>query len=717
MFVSVQPTKAASAIVSGSVALVGNPNAGKTSLFNRLTGAHQKVANYPGVTVERVTGFLNFGSRKVECIDVPGIYSLKALSVDEQVAVEAISTTERPDLVVFVLDSNAMERGLFLLSQVQELGLRCIVAVTMVDELEKSGLHLELGELARLLDLPVFRVEGHTGLGTDKLLGAIDNALDDRSMGIKKPNQSLLDVYVPWLSDRMNRAGLGISRDGVLLALRGGLASLNDRLSLNPDISQSLDEAACHLAGEPLKSNQARYDWSRLVHEAIQKEPEKAKYRVADRIDRVLTHRLWGLLVFVLVMYVVFQSIYTAAAPIMDGISWVFDRFGSWVGSVLSGQELVRSLVVDGLIAGVGGVIVFLPQILLLFFFIATLEGTGYLARAAFLMDKLLGWCGLNGRAFIPLLSSFACAVPGIMAARVMPDQRSRLATILVAPLMSCSARLPVYVLLIGAIIEPRYGPIWAGISLFAMHFVGLVVAIPVVLILNRKSKKAKRLPFYMELPPYRWPRWNDVLLTMLTRAQVFLRTAGTIIVVMSLVIWASLSFPRSPEADAQYQVEYSRLSEQRKTSITEENFVAGRQIEDSFLGRFGRTIEPAFKPAGFDWRISTAILAAFPAREVVVPSLGIIFDLGGDVDEESKDLRKAITSSTWPDGSPLFTTGTTLGLLAFFALCCQCTATLATVKRETNSWKWPTFMFVYMTGLAYLVAVVIHQLEFLISR
>jgi ferrous iron transport protein B len=322
-------------------------------------------------------------------------------------------------------------------------------------------------------------------------------------------------------------------------------------------------------------------------------------------------------------------------------------------------------------------------------------------------MDRLLGWCGLNGRAFIPLLSSFACAIPGIMAARVMPDPKSRLATILVAPLMSCSARLPVYILLIGAFIEPQFGPAWAGFTLFAMHFLGLAVAVPVVLVLNKGIIKGRRLPFLLELPPYQWPRWRDVLLAMYFRGKVFLTTAGTIIFVMSIVIWVLSSFPRSDTQTAQYTADHAREA----PNVALEGYVQQRQLADSYLGRFGRTIEPVFIPAGFDWRITTGILCAFPAREVVVPSMGIIFAVGSEADEESVDLRKALAQATWPDGRKLMTPWNAIGLMVFFALCAQCTSTLATVKRETNSWRWPLFMFVYMSGLAYLGAVLLHQI------
>ncbi len=642
------------------VALVGNPNAGKTSLFNAITGGSQKVGNYPGVTVERVTGTVPLGNfRQVEFVDIPGLYSIVAVSEDERVAVEALGTDspDAPDMLVVVMDVTNLERSLYLYSQLADLGWPTVIAVTMTDTAARHGQLVDLEALETATGVPVLAVVAHRNTGLDQLSEAIEDML-----------------MRPVVCEPIGRA-------------QGSVVEL---------------------------STEERYEWSSGVRAAVVTEPSRRRVSNTERIDMILTHRVFGLVIFVGLMYVMFQSIYTFASPIMDGIGWVFAQLGRIAGAPLQGIPWLQSLVVDGIIAGVGAVLGFLPQILILFFFIAALEGTGYMARAAFLMDKLLGWCGLNGRAFIPLLSSFACAIPGIMAARVMPDSRSRLATILVAPLMSCSARLPVYVVLIGAFIEPHFGPAWAGFALFAMHFVGLVVAIPVIFILNRRILRGKRLPFIMELPRYQWPKWRDVGVTMVQRGRSFVETAGKIIVVMSVLIWALLYFPRDASAEKRYAQEFRSMPVAMQRDMTEANFVQERMTENSFLGQFGRFIEPVFKPAGFDWRISTAILCAFPAREVVVSSMGILFSLGSDA--EDHDLQSALKVARWPDGRPLFTPWTAVGLMFFFALCCQCMATLATVRRETNSWRWPAFMFVYMTGLAYLSAVAIHRIALAIG-
>lgn len=663
---------ASAAPISSRIAVVGNPNAGKTTIFNALTGARQKVANYPGVTVERISGILTLGDLRHELIDVPGLYSLRAVSEDERVAAAVIlgepEFGEPPVLQICVLDASNLERNLYLYAQIAELGIPTIVALTMVDRLEASGRHIDTAALSEILGTDVVSIVGHKERGMEDLKQAVERAL--KHPPAPKP-QSMPD------------------------------APLFDRDS--PRERESAQAAADRV---PL-----RYRWSAAVTKRVISEHSgKRRLTPTDYIDRVLTHRVFGFAIFGAVMYLVFQSIYTFAQPLMNGIKFVFDHLTGAISPRLSGAPIVQSLVCDGLLSGLSAMLQFLPQILILFFFIAVLEGTGYLARAAFLMDRLLGWCGLNGRAFIPLLSSFACAIPGIMAARVMPDARSRLATILVAPLMSCSARLPVYIMLIGAFIEPRFGPFWAGFTLFALHLLGLLIAIPIVWILNRTIIKGHRLPFVLELPPYQFPKWKDIWLAMYFRARVFVTVAGTTIVMTAIVIWTLSYFPRSAGQAEQYRTEYTTSHPSAQASAVE-HYVDQRQLTNSYLARFGRTIEPAFAPAGFDWRITTAVLAAFPARENVVPALGIIFSLGHDVEGNTPDMRSALRDEKRPDGKPLLTPYSAVGLMIFFALCCQCMSTLATTKRETNSWKWPLFMFSYMTGLAYLGAVAANQI------
>lgn len=699
------------------IALVGNPNAGKTSLFNALTGSRQKIGNYPGVTVEKITGSLSLDGVQHELLDVPGLYSLTAISTDEEVAIDALlESGQAPDLVIYVLDASNLERNLFLFSQLAETDLNVIVALTLTDVVKREQGEIDLAALSSHLGCEVIPVVAYKETGIAQLKDAMVRALAD-------PRELELDVGFPQIVlesadrvvDQMNRWGVDLKRKDARCVLLDEHCTTGDRFREIPELWNVVEEERAKIFGHTVQAKtvdaQSRYAWaSKVKRDSYIGPTVPRKFTKSDRIDAVLTHRFFGLVFFLLLMYGVFQSIYTLAAPFMDMIDGGKTAFADFVSPMLAGAPAVQSLVVDGIIEGIGSVIIFLPQIMILFLFIAILEGTGYLARAAFLMDRLLGWCGLNGRAFIPLLSSFACAIPGVMAARVMPDQRSRLMTVLVAPLMSCSARLPVYMLLIGAVIEPRYGPIWAGFSLFLMHFIGLAVAIPVVLVLNKGIFKGKRLPFMMELPKYQWPRWKDVLLTVVSRAKVFLVTAGTIIFAMTVIIWALLYFPRGDEKA--YSAEW--VAQGKVTQGAEfEHYLEMRQREDSILGRFGRTIEPVFKPAGFDWRLTTAILAAFPAREVVVPAMGILFGSGSDIEGEEQEasLMNSINSAKWPDGRPLMTPWTAASLMVFFALCCQCMATLAAIKRETNSWKWAAFAFGYMTALAYVLSIAVYQI------
>ncbi len=530
------------------VAVVGNPNAGKTTLFNALTGSRQKVGNYPGVTVERVSCDLRLDSGLIEATDVPGLYSLAAVSEDERVAVETIegrNGARRPDLLLCVIDATNLERNLYLFTQLAEAGHPTLVALTMTDRLQASGRSVDLAKLSNLLGVDVVAVGGYKPHSLRELKEAIDRNLENpRIPSFELALPDAIETRVASLRERLARAGADLPKSEVRRALLQPASEAETGLRDLPGVPEAFEEAREYLKREgvlkPTLEVAPRYQWAGMVQKAvIQESDAKRRRSTTDRIDAFLTHRVFGLMTFVGIMYLVFQSIYTFAQPLMAGIEWGFTQIADAVGPRLESVPMLQSLVVDGLIGGVGGMLVFLPQILILFFFIAVLEGSGYLARAAFLMDRLLGWCGLNGRAFIPLLSSFACAIPGIMAARVMPDPKSRLATILVAPLMSCSARLPVYLLLIGAFIQPKFGAFWAGFALFAMHFLGLLVAIPIAWILNRTVIKGRRLPFLLELPPYQWPRGRDVWLAMLLRGRIFVRTASAIIVFMSIAIWA----------------------------------------------------------------------------------------------------------------------------------------------------------------------------------
>jgi ferrous iron transport protein B len=487
-----------------------------------------------------------------------------------------------------------------------------------------------------------------------------------------------------------------------------------------------LREAGCRI---PAVEAKVRYAWARELLDGVATRPQHRVETSSDKLDRIFTHRIIGLLIFAAVMFVVFQAIYSWAGPFMDQIEAAQGAVAAGIAHVLAPGAL-RSLLVDGVIAGVGGVIVFLPQILILFLFIAILEDCGYMARAAFLMDKLMTKVGLNGKSFVPLMSSFACAIPGIMATRTIENRRDRMVTILVAPLMSCSARLPVYILLISVFIpSTKYFGGWVGLHglvLFAMSSLGLLVAIPVAWLLKKTWFKGETPPFVMELPTYKWPSPRIVFHRVYDRAKSFITRAGTLIFATTIVVWAAGYFPGNHnELDRiTAQIEQLEAAADPADPLASEidplrirrNELSGQLIASSILGRVGHAIEPAVRPLGWDWKIGVGAIASFPAREVIIATLGTIYSLGGDVNEEDAGLKSAMLESKWPDGRPVYSIPVALSIMVFFALCAQCAATLMVIRRETNSWRWPVFSFVYMTTLAYVGALITYQVGMLFT-
>lgn len=715
------------AVTTRRVAVIGNPNTGKTTLFNSLTGLSQKVGNYPGVTVEKKVGRMADG---IELVDLPGTYSLAAFSPDEMVAVDVLLGERRGEAdvaaAVVVVDAGNLPRNLFLVTQVMETGVPVVVALNMVDSAESEGVTVDAAGLARELRLPVVTTIASRRKGVDELRAAVEGAIDAPAPEPRWTWPSEIEAEVdplatetgvrPFLVRRaiLDAGGAAEVRlveragDGVLARLSEARDRIRDATGVTPAALEA----------------QMRYGWIGRATERLVTRREVAR-SVTDRLDRYLTHRLFGSLAFVIVMGAVFMSIFQWAGPFMDLIGGAFDGLGALVTQAFAGTSLaggvLESLIVDGVIAGVGGVLVFLPQIVFLFLFIAVLEDCGYLSRAAFLMDRLLRFCGLSGHSFIPLLSSFACAVPGVMSTRTIGDRRDRLVTILVAPLMSCSARIPVYALLIAAFVPRRivagFLPL-QGTIFTAMYFVGILVAIPMAILLKKTLLRGPTHPFVMELPPYRWPAGRSVILRVYQRAKSFILRAGTVIFAFAIVVWALGTFPRddavlaradAARAEAQAGLAGTALDARLAAIDAHES---SELLERSALGRMGRAIEPAVRPLGWDWRIGMAAIASFPAREIVVSTLGVIFDLGakrGGADEEA-GLARAIRSAKRPDGTKLFTLPVALSLMVFFALCAQCMATLATIRRETNSWRWPIFTFAYMTALAWIGALVTYQ-------
>ena len=644
------------------IALAGNPNAGKTTLFNALTGLSQKVANYPGVTVERKEGAWHVGEEPARLIDLPGLYSLDATSIDEHIASDVlrgeVPGLSRPDAVIAVVDSTNLERNLYLVTQLFEYGIPVVVALTMIDVFEKQQHSIEIQKLSESLGVPVIAVNAADNRGIEELSTAVSDAISST----QKP-----------------------------------------RLRLNGDGENARIFARYNFISNALQES--------VVHNDL------AAHGVSEKIDRILTHKFFGLLILVAILLVVFQTIFTWATVPMDLLEQGFGAIGDAARSALP-EGILADLIVDGIIAGVGGVLVFLPQILLLFLFISILEDTGYMARAAFLMDKLMSRVGLHGKAFLPLMSSFACAIPGIMATRTIENQRDRFATIMIAPFMSCSARLPVYTLMIAAFFAGQtvLGSISLGaVLMLAMYALGIVVALIVAFILKRTALKSPPPPFIMELPPYRMPNIRTVFQNMLTRAWLFVKRAGTVILAISIILWALMYFPRSEPVTVEPALTQSQAASDPNTGrpgdpAVEIPLPEGDQLRNSYAGKLGHAIEPVIQPLGFDWKIGVALIASFAAREVLVSTLSIIYNVGKDETEESPTLISAIREAKNDRGETVWTPLTALTLMVFFVLAIQCMSTVAVVRRETNSWPWTLFMVGYMTGIAYFAAFLTYQ-------
>ncbi|MGK0239078.1 MAG: ferrous iron transport protein B [Candidatus Pelagisphaera sp.] len=721
------------------VALIGNPNTGKSTLFNCLTGMRQKVGNYPGVTVQKKTGTALIGSEKVEIHDLPGTYSLAAASPDERVVVDAlrgeVENLERPDLALCIVDATNLQRNLFLAYQIGQLGLPMVLALNYWDSAKKRQIEVDVEELKKRLGIPIVPISASRAEGVAELKIAIAEALEESPLLLTPIwPETVIDAVedareaLPQNCDeRMDDASImrGIFEGDDQIFIRAGASEGEARDALEHS-KKALFKGGLNPA------NAEAVLLFRHIKEIVEPCINTSQSRRADgseSIDGLLTHRWWGLLAFLALMYLVFQSVYSWAGPFMDLIEGGKGVVQEALSNTLSPWPMLESLVTDGIIEGVGAVVIFLPQILILFFFITLLEDTGYMSRAAFLMDKLFSWCGLSGKSFVPLLSSYACAIPGVMATRTIQDPKARLVTILVAPFMSCSARLPVYVLLIGAFIEPKYGAGIAGATLFGMHFVGLIVAMPFAYLMNRFVLKTPPQPFLLELPNYQIPKVRDVLIRMYNQGKEFVVNAGTVIFAITIVIWAMLYFPRpesvaleaqgvfleSLAAENGWSIAESRVQLDASEDLQEvlDHQVSSAYIEQSFMGRIGKTVQPVFAGAGFDWKITVGVIASFPAREVLISTLGIIYSLGGDVDEEAGDLRDTMASQTWSvgpqAGMPIFTIPVVIAIMVFFALCQQCGATLAIIAQET-SWKWACVSFGFMTLLAWLASILINQ-------
>jgi ferrous iron transport protein B len=685
---------------------VGNPNTGKTSVFNALTGLRQKVGNYPGVTVEKKTGLLiSPEGHQVEIVDLPGIYSLTPQSLDEAIAVQALTKDNEIDLCIVVVDASNLNRNLYLVSQMMELNVPIILALNMMDVAKARGMEIDVAQLSEALGVPVLPVIGSKREGISHLRRWMFEALRNKNAKqtsipgwLAQPEVSaFLEPFLRELKQieayrDPQTAALKLMQMYRLSRLEQWLPRGSNGHTEHPLLVKLRPQIAEHMNALQALEAKWRYRWvDKLCSKVLCHLPSKNR-TFSDRLDAVLTHRIFGPVIFLLLFAIMFQSIFTWAEipmnAIENGVAW----FGDQVAKLLPDGTL-QSLVVDGAIGGVGAILVFLPQILFLFFFLSLLEDSGYMTRVAFMMDRFMRVLGLSGRSIIPLLSSFACAIPGIMATRTIRNWQERLITIMIAPLMSCSARLPVYTLMIGAFIpNKRIAGVFslAGLTLLAMYLLGIVMAVAAAWVFKKFLIKGRSpASFIMELPPYRLPSIRWTLLQMWERAKVFVTDAGKIILAMSLVLWFLSSYPKPAEG-----VEMT----------------AAEQIRQSYAGQIGQMIEPVIKPLGFDWKLGVGLITSFAAREVLVSTLATIYNVG-EADENSVNLREALRSEVDPEtGKPRYTPLVAISLMVFFVLACQCMSTVAIVKRETNSWRWPIIMIFYMTSLAYLCSLFVYQ-------
>jgi len=675
-----------------TVALAGNPNSGKTTIFNALTGAHQHVGNYPGVTVEKKKGVRNYKGYAIRFVDLPGTYSLTAYSIEEVVARNFI-IDEKPDVVIDIIDASNLERNLYLATQILEMNVPLVLAFNMSDVAEQRGIIFDNDQLSKFFHAPIVPTVGNKGKGLDKLLEAIIDIIKET-----RPDTGNILNYGREIEQEIAKIEKLVSNGSHLVEKYGSRWLALKLLEQDKDIldkghnenvidavAKSVEHLTKIFGDEPeIVIADRRYGFISGACEESVKSSVESRHTRSDIADKVILNRALGLPIFAGLMYLVFKLTFWAGDPMMG---WI-ENFFEWLAGVITGfwpvetESVLQSLLVDGIIGGVGGVIVFLPNILLLFLAIAILEDSGYMARAAFIMDRIMHKIGLHGKSFIPMLIGFGCSIPAIMGTRVLENRQSRLTTIMVIPLMSCGARLPIYALIIPAFFAPK----WHGLMLWSIYVIGIVLAIICAKLLRHTLFKGETVPFVMELPPYRIPTLRGILTHMWERSWLYLKKAGTIILAISILLWAATSYPKPDET------ELAGLDEQQ---------VQETGLTHSIAGTIGKALEPAIKPLGFDYRIGTALIGALAAKEVFVAQMGIVYSIG-EADEESETLRSKLQDNY----SPL----QGFCIMLFCLISAPCVATLAVCKRETGSWGWAFFQFFGLTALAYVITLIVYQ-------
>ena len=696
------------------VALVGNPNTGKSTLFNRLTGLNQKIGNFPGITVDKKTGYMKLADGKaVEIIDLPGTYSLYPKSADESIVFQVLadkSNKSFPDVVVLIADASNLKRNLLLYSQVADLGIPMVLALNMIDLSEKQGIEIDLDKLANKLGIQVVSISARNNIGIDKLKQAIANT--------NKVATQFQDVDVNVLApEAINAIKTKLNSDNDYYALQ----VLHQHEYLNFFTEKEQEEIEAIEVSNNFESSKiqaaetiARYKYLGTILSGVVSDNGAAKkFTLSDKLDAVLTHKVWGFAVFLLILFVIFNAIFAWSTYPMDLIEAGFG-FITELGHQYLPAGMLTDLVLDGVVAGLGGIFVFIPQIAILFAFISILEDTGYMARVTFMMDKVMSKVGLNGKSVVPMIGGLACAVPSIMAARNIENWKDRMITIMVTPLVSCSARLPVYILIISLIVPPDhvFGIFnLQGLALMIMYLVGIIAAVLVAWVMKLIIKTKERSYFIMELPVYRMPRWKNVLYTMYEKSKTFVFEAGKVIIAISIILWVMASFgPRNrfENIDKKYA---SALADTTKNTDHISTLLATEKLENSYVGILGHWIEPGIRPLGYDWKIGIGLITSFAAREAFVGTMATIYSVDGG-DEDTTTIRERMAASmNSRTGLPVYSFATGISLMLFYAFAMQCMSTVAIVYRETKGWKWPVIQLVYMTAMAYFAALIAYQL------
>ncbi|MEO5966837.1 MAG: ferrous iron transport protein B [Ferruginibacter sp.] len=698
-----------------NIALVGNPNSGKSSLFNVLTGLNQKVGNFPGVTIDKKSGSSVISPEiTANIIDLPGTYSLYPKRSDEWVSYKVLMHEDAlvPDMIVLVADASNLKRNLLFCSQIIDLKIPVVVALTMADLAKKKGTQIDISGLERETGVPVVVINPRNNKGITALkrnieiiIGNLDAASPRDFIALSPQNEIAVKQVKEIKPELSNYAAIHFLIN-------------HEHFNLPADIQSKIELIEVENNFNPTKTQaeeiMARYVKIKHIMQQTVVEADPLQRKIFnEKLDSILLHRTWGYIILLSVLFLLFQSVFWFAQFPMDGIEWSFSKLSGWLASVLPDNNLT-DLFINGIVAGLSGIIVFVPQIMVLFGLITLLEDSGYMARISFLTDKLMRKVGLNGKSVMPMISGYACAVPAIMSARNIENKKERLLTIMITPLMSCSARLPVYTILIALVIPPKFylGFIsLQGLIMMALYALGTFMALIVAWIMKWFIKSTERSYFILELPMYRNPRWKNMLYTMVNKARIFVFEAGKVIMIISILLWALSNYGPKEKMQAVTTSFEAKLKQQPERASELEKEMNTQYLQNSFAGILGKAIEPAITPLGYDWKIGIALITSFAAREVFVGTMATLYSVGENADENSSTLRQKMNAAVREDGTKVYTVATGLSLMVFYVLAMQCMSTLVIVKKETQTWKWPVIMFFYMTGLAYVLSLLVYQI------